>query len=136
MLSGGDPTKAVKVTPHIFATNYWGQDIISNPLFKESIKSSGGALLLIRRNPIDTIKSYVRALLTGEWHSDLPTAQGVNKFEEELLRFVTNTAIYIINSEIKIIKLVSSTQNNYKVFFYENITDNRDEFLHTFLNFF
>jgi hypothetical protein len=134
LLQGGDSKKGVKVTPHVFASNYWEQNISRNPIFIESIKKSDDAILLIRQNSFDTIKSYIYSGITGVWHSDAPIKPKKNLSDEELFQFVTTRAIHILNSEINLIQLIYETQGNYKLFFYEDIYVNREQFMRNFLS--
>lgn len=130
LLNGGSPTNVVKITPGVFESDYWGQDIISNLIFNEAIRSSGDAILLIRKDPIDTIISFAYALITGVWHSHSSISSDpiVLKSDEEILQFLTHRSIYFLECEIKTIQLIYNTQENYKVFYYEGLRDNCEEF--------
>jgi len=134
LLQGGDSTKGVKVTPHVFASKYWEQNILTNPLFIESVTRADDAILLIRKNPIDTVRSYLYSMITGMWHANSPIQPQKNLSDEELFDFVITKAIYILGCEIQMIQLVHETQSNYKLVFYDDIEVNREQFVRNFLS--
>jgi len=129
LLQGGDSKKGIKITPHVFASDYWEQNITANPIFIESAKVSDDAILLIRQNPLDTIKSYIYSGITGNWHSDQPIVPGKNLSDEELFKYANSRSLYILKSEIRLIHLVNELHDDFKLFFYEDINVNREQFM-------
>jgi hypothetical protein len=120
----------IKITPDICSVDYWGRDVLKDPMFGRSFGEKFSIVALMRLSLSDAVKSNIYSAITDEWHQGAANARislGSSHFKLSLNDVIGRYA-EIIDSEIKIFQWVVTTFNAVPLFFYEELYHDKEKF--------